>query len=376
MKPYWPSRRDALKTTVTLLTVSVSARSLGLSASAQVPDKIVIGTIPIIPVIGSYVGKVDFFKQEGLTVELTRFNNFAPVLQAMAAGSVVAGDIGVPASIIGLTRGLPLIAPFLTTYSTPSHPVERIMVMQDSPIKTLDDLKGKKLAFLGPGTVPDMFLGALPKRTKIRKEEIDLVPMPAPNMPDALAQGLVDAIFAIPPADTVAEQKYKARTVANATELVSYTGLGTFAVKREFAEAHPEATKKLLRACIRFNRWIDDNLADARKVMAENLGLPEQLGAQSRIPLYSRNGLPVLPNVWHLYEMMVQVKTIDPHPDPAKLFNDTIVEPTKRLTLPAAEELGLQHDPEIERMLKGDHPFLPKPVESYYADWERRLLKM
>jgi len=110
--------------------------------------------------------------------------------------------------------------------------------------------------------------------------------------------------------------------------------------------------------------------------MAENLGLPEQLGAQSRIPLYSRNGLPVMPNVWHLYEMMVQVKTIDPHPDPAKLFNDTIVEPTKRLTLPAAEELGLQHDPEIERMLKGDYPFLPKPVESYYADWERRLLKM
>ena len=375
MKPYWPSRRDALKTAVTLLTVSVSARSLRLSASAQVPEKIVLGTLPI-PGIVSSIGQVDFFKEEGLTLELTRFNNFAPVLQAMTTGSVVAGEFGVAGSIIGITRGLPLIAPFLAGFSTPGHPFERIMVLQDSPIKTLDDLKGMKLAFLGPGTVPDMFLGALPKRTKIRKEEIDLVPMPAPNMPDALAQGLVDAIFAIPPADTVAEQKYKARTVANATELVSYTGLGTFAVKREFAEAHPEATKKLLRACIRFNRWIDDSPADARKVMAENLGLPEQLGAQSRIPLYSRNGLPVIPNVWHLYEMMVQVKTIDPHPDPAKLFNDTIVEPTKRLTLPAAEELGLQHDPEIERMLKGDHPFLPKPVESYYADWERRLLKM
>ena len=370
------SRRDALKTASALLTLSASAKSLGLSASAQVPDKIVVGTIPIIPVIGSYVGEVDFFKQEGLTVELTRFNNFAPVLQAMTAGSVVAGDMGVPASLIGLTRGLLLMAPFLVSFSTPSYPVERIMVMQDSPIKTLDDLKGKKLAFLGPGTVPDMFLAALPKRTKIRKEEIDLVPMPAPNMPDALAQGLVDAIFAIPPADTVAEQKYKARTVANATELVSYTGLGTFAVKREFAETHPEATKKLLRACIRFNRWIDDNPADARKVMAENLGLPQDLARETRIPLYSRNGLPVMPSVWHLYEMMVQVKTIDPHPDPAKLFNDGIVEPTKRFTLPVVEELGLQPDPEIEKMLKGEYPFLPKPVESYYADWERRLLKM
>jgi ABC-type nitrate/sulfonate/bicarbonate transport system substrate-binding protein len=279
-------------------------------------------------------------------------------------------------SIIGLTRGLPLIAPFLSAFLTPSRPLERIMVMESSSIKVLDDLKGKKLAFLGPGTVPDMFLNALPKRTKIRKEDIDLVPMPAPNMPDALAQGLVDAIFAIPPADAVAEQKYKARTVANGSELVPYVGLSTLAVSREFAETNPEVTKKLFRACIRFTRWIDDNPIDARRVITKNLALPEDLAARARIPLFSRNGLPVMPSVWHLYEMQVQAKTIDPHPDPAKLFNDAIVEPTKRFTLPAAEELGLQPDPEIENMLKGDYPFLPKPAASYYADWEPRLLKM
>ena len=373
---YWhPTRRDALKTAAAALTVSIPTELLGGSSAAQVPEKIVIGTIPINPVIASYIGQVDFFKEEGLTTEVTRFNNFAPILQAMAAGSLVVGEIGVAPSIIGLTRGLPLIAPFLSSFSTPSRPLERIMVMEDAPIKTLDDLKGKKLAFLGPGTVPDMFLSALPKKTKIRKEDIDLVPMPAPNMPDALAQALVDAIFAIPPADTVAEQKYKARTIANATDLVPYAGLATFVLRRDFAEANPAAVKKLLRACMRFDRWINDNPVDARKVLAKNIGLPEQLAAQSRIPLFSRNGLPVMPNVWHLYGMLVQVKTIDPVADPAKLFSDAIVEPTKRFTLPAVEELGLQPDPEIEAMLKGDYPMLQKPVASYYADWERHLLK-
>ena len=380
MKSYQPTRRDALQTigrsAAVLLTVSVSARSVGLSAAAQIPEKIVMGTIPITPVTASYIGQVDFFKDEGLTIELTRFNNFAPIMQAMTAGNVVAGDFGVAPSIIGLTRGLPLIAPFLSALSTPSHPFERIMVMPNSPIKVLEDLKGKKLAFLGPGTVPDMFLGALPSKTKIRKEDIELVPMPAPNMPDTLAQGLVDAIFAIPPADTVAEQKYKARTIANASELVPYAGLSTFALKRDFAESNPEAAKKLYRACIRFSRWIMDNPADARSTMANNLGLPGDLAAQARIPLFSRNGLPVMPNVWHLYEMLVKAKTIDPHPDPVKLFNDAIVEPAKRFTLPAVEELGLQPDPEIEKMLKGEYPLLPKSVDSYYADWERRILKI
>src|SRR6516225_3328190 len=275
MKPFELTRRKALRTigksAAALLTVSVSARSLGLSAALQVPEKIVLGTIPINPTIASYIGQVDFFKDEGLTVETTRFNNFAPILQAMAAGGVVAGDFGVVSSIIGLTHGLPLIAPFLGAYSTPSHPLERIMVMENSPIRDLDDLKGKKLAFLGPGTVPDMFLGALPKRTNIRKEDIDLVPMPAPNMPDALAQRLVDAIFAIPPTDTVAEQKYQARTVANATELVPYAGLGTFGLRREFADTHPPTPTKLYRPCIRFSRWLDHKPVDNRRGVAKNL---------------------------------------------------------------------------------------------------------
>ena len=98
-------------------------------------------------------------------VELTRFNNFAPILQGMATGSVVVGDIGVAPSIIGIARTLPMLAPFLSSFVTPRHPLERIMVLPNSPIKTLNDLKGKRLAFLGPGTVPDMLLDALPKKT-------------------------------------------------------------------------------------------------------------------------------------------------------------------------------------------------------------------
>jgi len=290
-----PTRRSALKTIASGAAGYVTASIPLRRASAQSSPKIVLGTLPIPPAIAPYIGEVDFFKDEGLTVEITRFQNFAPIAQGMAAGSVVAGEMGVAPSIIVLTRGLPLIAPFLTAFSTPDHPFERIMVLPDSPIKTLDDLKGKKLAFLGAGTVPDMLLNGLPKRTKITKQDIKLVPTPAPNMPDALAQGLVDAIFAIPPADTVAERKYHARTIANATELVPYAGLSTFALRREFADANPETARKLFRACIRFTRWIDDNPVDARKVVAKNLGLPGDLAAHMRIPCSRAMGSRLCP---------------------------------------------------------------------------------
>jgi len=370
MNSYRLTRRSAMKTIGAGAASLFAAPATARRSSAPAP-KIVLGTQAITPAIESYLGATDFFKEEGLTVELTRFNSFAPLFQAMVASNVAVGGAGVAPSIIGIARGLPLIFPFLATFVTPRRPLERIMVMPNSPIQTLDDLKGKKLAFLGPGTVPDMMLDALPMKSRIHKDEIQLVPMPPPTMPDALAQGMVDAIFAIPPGDSVAESKYNARTIVNATELVPYVGLTTVAIRRDFADNNPEATGRLLRAYIRLSRWAGGNDAEARKAMGKNLNLPDDLAARARIPLFSRNGLPVMPNVWNLYEMLVQNKTIDALSDPMKLFDAAIVEPTKRFTLPAVEALGLLPDPDINAMLQGEYPFLPKPASNYYADWER-----
>ena len=60
-----PNRSDALGAAAALLTVSLSARSLRLSALAQVPEKTVFGTLPITPVLASYISQIDFFKEEG-----------------------------------------------------------------------------------------------------------------------------------------------------------------------------------------------------------------------------------------------------------------------------------------------------------------------
>jgi hypothetical protein len=169
MRYYRPTRRNALKTAAALVTVSVSARSLGLSAAAQVPDKIVLGTLSIGPAIGSYVGEVDFFKEESLTVELTRFNNFAPVMQAMTAGSLLVGEIGVAPSIIGLTRGVPLVAPFLCDFSTPGHPLERIMVMENSRSGALTTSRAKSSLSSAPARFPTCFSAPFPKGQRSAK---------------------------------------------------------------------------------------------------------------------------------------------------------------------------------------------------------------
>src|ERR1700732_4810 len=163
------TRRDALgrmsKAGLALLTISVSARVLGLPASAHVPEKFVIGSQPINPLICSYVGAVDFFKDEGLNAEITRFQHGPAMNEAMAAGNLGVADTGLAPALVAIARGLPVIAPYLGSFTTTTHPLERIMVREDSPIESLDDLKGKKLAINGRGTIPDLMLGALAKKS-------------------------------------------------------------------------------------------------------------------------------------------------------------------------------------------------------------------
>jgi NitT/TauT family transport system substrate-binding protein len=372
------SRRSLIKqggAAVSFLTISISLRALGVRAAEGAP-KIVLGKLPLNAMVTTYLGEIDFFKEEGLTIEIAPSQAGPAINQAMAAGSVVVGDTGLAPAMVAMTRGIPILAPHLGAFVTPARPFERILVKEGSSIRNLDDLKGKKLAILGRGTIPELILGAIGKKSNIRKEDIELVLIPPPNQPAALEQGQVDAIMATPPTDAVTERQYKVRSIADGTDLVPYLGLSSLVVRRDFAETYPEPTRRLFKAAIKLARWIRDNETAALRVGAKNLGLPEELASASRIPLFARNGLQVMPNLWHVYQMMVEAKTIDAHSNPAELFNNSVIEPAKLYVIPALEELGLQADEAIETMLKGEYPLLPKPVASYYADWERKALKI
>jgi ABC-type nitrate/sulfonate/bicarbonate transport system substrate-binding protein len=369
-------RRRLLTAGAATWALAATPRALGIPAmaAAAMPEKIVIGTLPTNAAITAYLGDVDYFASEGLTVELFHGPNEPAVVQALVGGSIPLADIGLGAAIVASGRGLPLLHPALGAIGAPKHPCSRIMVRQDSPIKEVAELKGKKLALRQRGTLEDLGLAALKKTHGIGHEDLEIVVVAAPNQPQALEQGQVDAIYAQPPADAAAEQRLHARTLIDTTEFIPYIGYGTLAMRRDFVDAFPDAARKVMTAWCKFCRWVDDNDAAARKAAGTNLVVDEDLRAAIRMPYFARNGLPVMPNVWHLYEMLVAGKAMDAVGDPAKLFEEAVLEPTRRLTLPVLEELGWEKDAVVQDMLRGPYPLLPKPPEAYYADWEKKLL--
>ena len=322
------SRRTVLRSGLGLggglLTVTISARALGLSpAIAKVPEKIVIGQVPFNTQVTIYGEAIGQFKEEGLSIEYHKAIGGPAVIQALAAGSIPVGEPGVGPALIAAARKIPLVSPALGGIGTPTHPFSRIMTLSSSSIRSVADLKGKKIALHQRGVMEDLVLPAMKIKYGVGPQDVEIVLIPSPNQPQVLSQGLVDAIFANPPTDAVAEQKFNARTVINVADFVPYLGYGTFSFREDFVETYPDAAMRLMKAWIRTCRWIDDNAERANAIAGAGLGIAEEVRPHLRLPYFARNGLTVLPNVWHIYYMLVEGKVLDPVDDPGKLIEQS-----------------------------------------------------
>lgn len=76
-----------------------------------------------------------------------------PIVEAMAAGQVDIGELGVAPHVVAVARGLPIKAVVTTNIAG-----ESIMVPRDSPVKELKQLMGKKISIPGKGTMQDFII--------------------------------------------------------------------------------------------------------------------------------------------------------------------------------------------------------------------------
>jgi NitT/TauT family transport system substrate-binding protein len=363
----------SLGATATAVGVAVSTRSLGIrSASADAPKKIVLGYLPLNALLPPYVGPIQPWAEEGLEVSFFLAGAGPAVLEALVTGKIPAGNVGIGPAISAASRGFPIQMLTMDSMEVrPNYPNTRIMVKKDSPIRSFQDLRGKKLAVHALGTMQHISLGAAFKRFGMSRDALTITTVPIPNQPQALEQGLVDAIYCAPPADAVAEHRFGARTVVETIDFIPYLAFSGIAMHREFAEQNPDAVKRLIKGAVRLQRWVDDNPDLGRKTSNKSLNIPDDISPYVRLPYFARNGLQSTPNVWHVYRMMEDARVIDPIENFPTLVEKYFIEPTQRFTLPAVEELGKQKDAILENVRQQQLPLLEKPVQEYLAPWER-----
>src|SRR5579871_1038980 len=103
----------------------------------------------IIPVnVGDKLG---IFKKHGLDLKIVDFGGGSKMVQALAAGSIDIGD-GAGTEMAFVAKGAPMLA---VCESAGPAPYLGVGVPWDSPIKKLEDLKGKSIGVSTPGSFSD-----------------------------------------------------------------------------------------------------------------------------------------------------------------------------------------------------------------------------
>lgn len=133
--------------------------------------------------------ELGLFEREGLDVELIAPADPSAPPRLVAAGQ---GDIAIsyqPSLHLQIKEGLP-VAWIATLVETP---LNSLVVLKDSPIKSIKDLKGKKVGF-SVGGFEDALLGAMLQGVGLSIDDVELINVNFSLSP-SLISGNVDAVI-------------------------------------------------------------------------------------------------------------------------------------------------------------------------------------
>ena len=207
----------------------------------------------------------------GWRVEWRSFVSGPPLMEALGAGAIDVGSAGDTPPIFAQAAGAPVV--YLGA-EPPAPRGEAIVVHEDSPIRTLADLKGKKVAFNKGSNVHALYIRAL-ERAGIDPKDVTPVYLSPPDGRAAFERRSVDAWVIWDPYLAAAQAALKTRTLADGTGLADnrqfYLG------NRHFTDA---AVIAALRAAI--TDMDKQALADpthAATILSPSIGLPEPVVA-------------------------------------------------------------------------------------------------
>jgi len=207
-----------------------------------------------------------FYQQEGLDVELKSFGDGPVISQALAAHELDAAYIGAPPVFQWYSRGLKgqIIAKVNSGQAA-------LIVPAASAITQLSDLKGKTIAGVKKGSGMDVLLRGLileQEAKLVADKEVQVVSMPAGNMPAALRQGVVDAAFTWEPFISESVLRGDARILLDASKVQPGYPWYVLMAQPETLANRPEDTVKLLRAHQKAVDFINQHPAEANQIIA------------------------------------------------------------------------------------------------------------
>ncbi|WP_050468156.1 aliphatic sulfonate ABC transporter substrate-binding protein [Herbaspirillum chlorophenolicum] len=200
-------------------------------------------------------------KAQGTDVKWVLSQGSNRALEYLNSDSVDFGSTAGLAALLARANGNPIKAVYV--YSRPEWTA--LAVSKDSPIKSVRELKGKKVAAT-KGTDPYLFLLRALHENGLKKSDVDIVHLQHPDGRAALEQGRVDAWAGLDPHLAASELEAGSRLIYRNINFNTY---GFLNVSDTFAARHPDQVKRVIAAYEKARAWIVAHPEDTVKLLAE-----------------------------------------------------------------------------------------------------------
>ncbi|MDZ8187020.1 MAG: sulfonate ABC transporter substrate-binding protein [Nostoc sp. ChiSLP02] len=204
---------------------------------------------------------------QGISVEWIEFPAGPQLLEAMNVGSIDFGHTGESPPIFAQAAGASL------TYIAgiaPSPAGQAILVPQDSALKSVTDLKGKKIGFQKGSSAHYMLLQVLEKYG-LQYSDIKPIYLAPADARAALVKGSLDAWVIWDPFYAAAEKGINARVLIDGRE-VNKQG-GYYLASRKFATDNPDTIKAILEEIKALEDWSDKHRDEVAATLSPVLGI-------------------------------------------------------------------------------------------------------
>jgi sulfonate transport system substrate-binding protein len=258
-----------------VLSVSLVAATVGASYGE---DKVVrigyqkYGKLLLLKGRGTLEQKL---KPLGYSVSWTEFPSGPPLLEALNVGSIDFGIAGETPPIFAQAAGAPLV---YLAYDPPAPQGEAILVPKDSPLKSVADLKGKKVALNKGSNVHYLLVRAL-EQAGLKYSDIQTVFLAPADALAAFTRGSVDAWVIWDPYEAAAEASTGARILADGTGLVANHQF--YFSSRKFLTDNVKAVDVVLDALNEVDDWTKHNIEAVAEQLSPSIGLPASVLAVS-----------------------------------------------------------------------------------------------
>ena len=202
------------------------------------------------------------------TLSWHEFTSGLPLLEALNLDNLdISADVADTVPVFAQAAGADLT---FVAQEAPSPAAQAIVVREDSPLKSVADLKGKKIGFAKAAGAHYLLIAALEK-AGLSFRDIDPAYLTPADGRAAFERGAIDAWVVWDPFLAAAQRQAKVRVLADGTGIASYQRY--YLASTKFAKGRPDVLRVVYAELEKTGKWVKQNPKEAAALLSPVWGL-------------------------------------------------------------------------------------------------------